>query len=209
MECSDRLCIRFVYEGHKVYCGSDIALRIRDSRMDLIHTSNNSPLKRKTISAARPFTRSALIFEDPGGATLTNRASISFLYSILENGMDVFIRLHNYNTAYWKLQALFQKNISQDSKNPRPDSLCIAQKSGRIRYAPAYSRSLLLSHFLTDRSQAFFQCTSPENTGWQTSLPFSASSTSVVPVSRLPARISFAMSVSAALCRYRFNGRAP
>lgn len=129
MECSDRLCIRFVYEGHKVYCGSDIALRIRDSRMDLIHTSNNSPLKRKTISAARPFTRSALIFEDPGGATLTNRASISFLYSILENGMDVFIRLYNYNTAYWKLQALFQKNISQDSKNPCPDSLCIAQKA--------------------------------------------------------------------------------
>ena len=47
------------------------------------------------------------------------------------------------------------------------------------------------------------------NTGWQTSLPSSASSTSVEPVSMFPARISFAMSVSALLWRYLLRGRAP
>ena len=67
--------------------GSDIALRKCDSRMDIVPTPNDSSLKRKTISAVRPFTHSASIFEDPGAATLINRASISFLYSVFRTDL--------------------------------------------------------------------------------------------------------------------------
>ena len=42
-----------------------------------------------------------------------------------------------------------------------------------------------------------------------TSRPSSTSSTSVLPAARSPLRIRLAISVSAALCRYRFSGRAP
>lgn len=70
-------------EGIQGIGGSNIALRVCDSRMDFLPTPNGFPLKRKTISAVRPFTHSASIFEDPGAATLINRASISFLCSVV------------------------------------------------------------------------------------------------------------------------------
>ena len=130
MECSDRSVFDTAIDRRNV--GSDIALRVCDSRRDLFSASNSSPLKRKTISAICPFPRPALIFEDPGAATLTYRASISFLDSVLKtNGMYssvciIITRVPKNCKSYFRKYRTILPSFAAES-------LCIAQKAAFFR----------------------------------------------------------------------------